>query len=148
MNGTPSFYYLIDLHYSQTLNIMSDLTERFYYLIDLHYSQTSGKAPSCRQEFYYLIDLHYSQTEVVCSFRTISFTTLQIYTILKPTLETLSFGYCFTTLQIYTILKLLMISIESCFRFTTLQIYTILKPQIGNKMHPLYCTRQIYKDIL
>ena len=36
----------------------------FYYLIDLHYSQTK-QAEDCKGErFYYLIDLHYSQTEL------------------------------------------------------------------------------------
>ena len=34
------FYYLIDLHYSQTM-INKDMQDgTFYYLIDLHYSQT------------------------------------------------------------------------------------------------------------
>ena len=27
-------------------------------------------------------------------------------------------------------------------------LFSNLKPQIGNKMHPLYCARQIYKVIL
>ena len=34
------FYYLIDLHYSQTHHECSVNFARFYYLIDLHYSQT------------------------------------------------------------------------------------------------------------
>ena len=34
------FYYLIDLHYSQTSNDKLLKYIRFYYLIDLHYSQT------------------------------------------------------------------------------------------------------------
>ena len=35
------FYYLIDLHYSQTLNCFLRSGSGFYYLIDLHYSQTT-----------------------------------------------------------------------------------------------------------
>ena len=34
----------------------------FYYLIDLHYSQTNRQLPFEHPAFYYLIDLHYSQT--------------------------------------------------------------------------------------
>ena len=56
------FYYLIDLHYSQTsISSILSLTS-FYYLIDLHYSQTPAGRKEDRQGFYYLIDLHYSQT--------------------------------------------------------------------------------------
>ena len=36
--------------------------EKFYYLIDLHYSQTSPVSKLTPCKFYYLIDLHYSQT--------------------------------------------------------------------------------------
>ena len=34
----------------------------FYYLIDLHYSQTHAMRDKSSVLFYYLIDLHYSQT--------------------------------------------------------------------------------------
>ena len=37
------FYYLMDLHYSQTKYTMSEPSKVFYYLMDLHYSQTSNK---------------------------------------------------------------------------------------------------------
>ena len=56
------FYYLIDLHYSQTTLIDGSIYQMFYYLIDLHYSQTQRIIIYKRQKFYYLIDLHYSQT--------------------------------------------------------------------------------------
>ncbi len=56
------FYYLIDLHYSQTNLCSVVLTFRFYYLIDLHYSQTLLSTSLRVFSFYYLIDLHYSQT--------------------------------------------------------------------------------------
>ena len=36
----------------------------FYYLIDLHYSQTLWQIIRSKIQFYYLIDLHYSQTEL------------------------------------------------------------------------------------
>ena len=38
-----SFYYLIDLHYSQTDGCYFDKQKGFYYLIDLHYSQTQAR---------------------------------------------------------------------------------------------------------
>ena len=78
------FYYLIDLHYSQTKQLRGRTEktvllpyrftlfsncqsfhrkyQQFYYLIDLHYSQTAGGFESTITQFYYLIDLHYSQT--------------------------------------------------------------------------------------
>ena len=34
------FYYLMDLHYSQTIEVDSVTVDLFYYLMDLHYSQT------------------------------------------------------------------------------------------------------------
>ena len=57
------FYYLIDLHYSQTVPFNSPLIFSFYYLIDLHYSQTESLPSRIAFAFYYLIDLHYSQTK-------------------------------------------------------------------------------------
>ena len=56
------FYYLIDLHYSQTRCHHRRFDAQFYYLIDLHYSQTPLLRTSAISKFYYLIDLHYSQT--------------------------------------------------------------------------------------
>ena len=56
------FYYLIDLHYSQTPVRGGTSQAVFYYLIDLHYSQTYIIERVETLEFYYLIDLHYSQT--------------------------------------------------------------------------------------
>ena len=56
------FYYLIDLHYSQTTNRNSKIWLQFYYLIDLHYSQTTHSKTLQNGLFYYLIDSHYSQT--------------------------------------------------------------------------------------
>ena len=41
-NHLEQFYYLIDLHYSQTLSFAISSCGKFYYLIDLHYSQTSN----------------------------------------------------------------------------------------------------------
>ena len=56
------FYYLIDLHYSQTVSVTDANGNLFYYLIDLHYSQTDISLEAATYRFYYLIDLHYSQT--------------------------------------------------------------------------------------
>ena len=50
--------------------------EVFYYLIDLHYSQTFWFVIAVRSSFYYLIDLHYSQTTLRQQDRADSFTTL------------------------------------------------------------------------
>ncbi len=56
------FYYLIKLHYSQTLLPSHNNLILFYYLIKLHYSQTPRTAFATSTKFYYLIKLHYSQT--------------------------------------------------------------------------------------
>ena len=70
------FYYLIDLHYSQTLLLSFLSLGLFYYLIDLHYSQTFSALRRLFSPFYYLIDLHYSQTQMLHALRLNSFTTL------------------------------------------------------------------------
>ena len=78
------FYYLIDLHYSQTNDDFNYHTEMFYYLIDLHYSQTRGKISKLQTGFYYLIDLHYSQTsnlklEIKCTHYTVHGKSIRIF---------------------------------------------------------------------
>ena len=55
----------------------------FYYLMDLHYSQTWPIFVKVSRTFYYLMDLHYSQTRLLRKRRQWGFTTLWIYTILK-----------------------------------------------------------------
>ena len=77
--------------------------------MDLHYSQTIVKPVIVSTWFHYLMDLHYSQTANAQRYLHFCFTTLWIYTILKP------------PSLIRFILR----------RFTTLWIYTILKPQIS-----------------
>ena len=67
------FYYLIDLHYSQTRLAHAVHMTWFYYLIDLHYSQTTQQAVLTMTQFYYLIDLHYSQTRYGLSIQQIRF---------------------------------------------------------------------------
>ena len=52
--------------------------------MDLHYSQTGLSIFAIRMLFHYLMDLHYSQTNGRCGNRKCGFTTLWIYTILKP----------------------------------------------------------------
>ena len=56
-------------------------------------------------EFHYLMDLHYSQTVNGVSLKDLCFTTLWIYTILKPVPVLGLQRQRFTTLWIYTILK-------------------------------------------
>ena len=48
----------------------------FYYLIDLHYSQTQTVDREHGHLFYYLIDLHYSQTVIAVGETVTGFTTL------------------------------------------------------------------------
>ena len=57
------FYYLMKLHYSQTVGLPLVSPNLFYYLMKLHYSQTERSYDIFRLEFYYLMKLHYSQTE-------------------------------------------------------------------------------------
>ena len=40
MKRSTPFYYLMDLHYSQTNAAIFVVANLFYYLMDLHYSQT------------------------------------------------------------------------------------------------------------
>ena len=70
------FYYLIDLHYSQTGFDSVFGKHTFYYLIDLHYSQTQTFCNAQKCKFYYLIDLHYSQTCEQIRLMMLRFTTL------------------------------------------------------------------------
>ena len=99
----------VSLPYGFTLfsNKISNLYSKhmFHYLMDLHYSQTCIQAAVRRQGFHYLMDLHYSQTIQYKGRGTGGFTTLWIYTILKPGFVSLDVEIRFTTLWIYTILK-------------------------------------------
>ena len=74
--------------------------------MDLHYSQTSRHRYIFNDKFYYLMDLHYSQTIFWYNAQKKGFTTLWIYTILKPAVIVIYSMTSFTTLWIYTILKL------------------------------------------
>ena len=58
--------------------------KKFHYLMDLHYSQTCRNDGRPPPPFHYLMDLHYSQTCNTASESSHGFTTLWIYTILKP----------------------------------------------------------------
>ena len=60
-HATP-FYYLMNLHYSQTHWELTKTPAWFYYLMNLHYSQTRNAAIVKNTMFYYLMNLHYSQT--------------------------------------------------------------------------------------
>ena len=39
------FYYLMKLHYSQTIDAPESSIDMFYYLMKLHYSQTQTQLP-------------------------------------------------------------------------------------------------------
>ena len=95
------FHYLMDLHYSQTFYSGEPKQIVFHYLMDLHYSQTLNVARCLKSLFHYLMDLHYSQTLHRKRWNDSGFTTLWIYTILKPTSfkpesKTVSLPYGFT----------------------------------------------------
>ena len=60
--NTVRFYYLMKLHYSQTIILLSFVDVLFYYLMKLHYSQTSNKlchynAQGNSQDIVYIIVL-------------------------------------------------------------------------------------------
>ena len=95
----------MDLHYSQTAFPYTRFDALFHYLMDLHYSQTYIFSLLQVRKFHYLMDLHYSQTDKNGKKWYNSFTTLWIYTILKPSAPQALLGLRFTTLWIYTILK-------------------------------------------
>ena len=71
-----SFYYPINLHYSQTTTATATVIVEFYYPINLHYSQTGELWIAVIKQFYYPINLHYSQTVYVAEGKENSFTTL------------------------------------------------------------------------
>ena len=89
----------MNLHYSQTIIQRHQFFKKFYYLMNLHYSQTMLVLLISGLMFYYLMNLHYSQTIVVVHTQCQSFTTLWIYTTLKPT-SSLG-GVAFTVLLPY-----------------------------------------------
>ena len=67
------FYYLMKLHYSQTLTLSLLFLRWFYYLMKLHYSQTKSKQIVSPPLFYYLMKLHYSQTQVLSPLAVVTF---------------------------------------------------------------------------
>ena len=108
---------------------------------------------STSKPFYYLIDLHYSQTFSKLVEMMTGFTTLQIYTILKPPSQmiyrlivllpyrfTLFSNLVFTVCTTFRVLlpyrftlfsNIVGIYFSPLSGFTTLQIYTILKQRTG-----------------
>ena len=70
------FYYLMKLHYSQTISSSNTKPDMFYYLMKLHYSQTIRATDGTSTLFYYLMKLHYSQTGQNFSYIAFGFTTL------------------------------------------------------------------------
>ena len=137
--------------------------------MNLHYSQTSKCARARNEEFHYLMNLHYSQTVSQYTQSVLSFITLWIYTILKLLSPPLSLVGCFITLWIYTILKRYCVLYNGIhvllpYEFTLFSncvikpsslawvllpyeftLFSNLKPQMKNKMCPLYCTWQFIR---
>ena len=64
LNIYRQFYYLIDLHYSQTSNLTKVQKKTIKVLLPYRFTLFSNipKMFSIIKLFYYLIDLHYSQT--------------------------------------------------------------------------------------
>ena len=86
---------------SQTVVCSGSKVQKFHYLMDLHYSQTDDDTYTGQIAFHYLMDLHYSQTINSYTSKCMCFTTLWIYTILKPAVfasrtGTVSLPYGFT----------------------------------------------------
>ena len=125
--GSFQFYYLIDLHYSQTVGGEHSQPNAFYYLIDLHYSQTLQRSQMLKFRFYYLIDLHYSQTILVfCTNPVLFYYLIDLHysqTFSRAVNVLLQFYYLIDLHYSQTAACVLIIVIG----FTTLQIYTILK---------------------
>ena len=107
----------------------------FYYLMKLHYSQTLIFLELKRKLFYYLMKLHYSQTVINDVTNKKGFTTLWNYTILKQLNFHLISNWRFTTLWNYTILK--------HFQLVTALSQVLLPYEITLfSNHPYYLDRQ------
>ena len=77
------FYYLMDLHYSQTHNRSAEKSHPVLLPYGFTLFSNSRDIASAFNSFYYLMDLHYSQTTFRPAGSRRCFTTLWIYTILK-----------------------------------------------------------------
>ena len=78
-------------------------------------------------QFYTITNLQGSQTGVMLIAGLSSFTPLQTYKVLKPTVILLNRRICFTPLQTYKVLKPTMGQTPEEKRFTPLQTYKVLK---------------------
>ena len=142
------FYYLMDLHYSQTHNRSAEKSHPVLLPYGFTLFSNSRDIASAFNSFYYLMDLHYSQTQGILQALLIRFTTLWIYTILKPLSDLraavgvlLPYGFTLfsnkiprssTFQKFYYLMDLHYsqtppLSIAITTSFTTLWIYTILK---------------------
>ena len=71
--ASREFYYLMNLHYSQTLLIDFVTLSKFYYLMNLHYSQTSNESKRqplhtagyfIKQIYYISLNLYFQQFHI------------------------------------------------------------------------------------
>ena len=122
----------VSLPYGFTLfsNKLSSVT--LFELVSLPYGFTLFSNFRVPSSYHFCVSLPYgftlfSNQILFYTHFIISFTTLWIYTILKPSNRSCSAQIGFTTLWIYTILKPLHPRFNRHISFTTLWIYTILK---------------------
>ena len=57
------FHYLMDLHYSQTVEQIKEIVDRFTTLWIYTILKLKVQIDAATQPFHYLMDLHYSQTK-------------------------------------------------------------------------------------
>ena len=103
-SGIYLFYYLMKLHYSQTLS--APRTNRRCFTTLWNYTTLKPVAGMIALvRFYYLMKLHYSQTLLIARLLFFCFTTLWNYTTLKHEYRLAREIGSFTTLWNYTTLK-------------------------------------------
>ena len=68
------FYCILNLHYSQTGEVIYFDSDQFYCILNLHYSQTLLPTVAAPLRFYCILNLHYSQTYTSRRIKIISFT--------------------------------------------------------------------------
>ena len=144
-NSLDLIRYLVSLPYGFTLfsNVTSDTAKelQFHYLMDLHYSQTLFLFVRPFFLFHYLMDLHYSQTRFYKKTKNAGFTTLWIYTILKPRAEcvwvgSVSLPYGFTLFSNHKSYLILLLTVSLPYGFTLFSNATPLALSLGRVSLP------------
>ena len=60
--GLKQFWRFTELHYSQTIDDGTNVSDLFWRFTELHYSQTKGVSAEPGKWFWRFTELHYSQT--------------------------------------------------------------------------------------